>query len=110
MSLLGAPDPARPANPAAAAQYSRNLSLYTRTAQHWTALYAGGKLRVGGLLCIALHHSTVTLQIREFEQKAGVVEGLGLGRLAALTALSACDWDLRKTEDLIESGTNQTCS
>ena len=49
MSLLAAPDPAQPANPAAAAQYSRNLSLYTRTAQHWTALYAGGKLRVGGV-------------------------------------------------------------
>lgn len=83
-ALLAAAEPDDPQDAVVARQYKESPSIFLLTAQHWTAVYAGGPNRKP-----------------EYETRTRRMVDMGVEEDAARSVLSTYNWDLeRATESL----------
>jgi len=85
-ALLAAPEPDDPQDAVVARQYQENFPIYKKTAQHWSAVYAGSNFK----------HSDCDTMIRQLKD-------MGIEEVAARVALSTTGWDLPKATDALFS-------
>jgi len=82
-SLLSAPEPDDPQDAVVAGQYKESYMTFVQTAQHWTAVYAGGPKK-----------------FEEYEQMVKDLQKMGISDGLARARLSQASWDYERAVDL----------
>ncbi|ODN06512.1 Ubiquitin-conjugating enzyme E2-22 kDa [Orchesella cincta] len=85
-ALLAAAEPDDPQDAVVARQYKEYHNIFKTTAQHWTAVYAGGPNRIA-----------------EYENRVTRLIDMGVDELTARAVLSANNWDLERATETIFS-------
>jgi len=83
-ALLAAAEPDDPQDAVVARQYKEMPSIFRQTAQHWTAVYAGGPNSKP-----------------EYEARARRLIDMGVESVTAYSVLSAQNWDLERATESI---------
>lgn len=82
-ALMGAPEPDDPQDAVVATQFKESHQMFLTTAQHWTAVYAGG--------------SKIN---EEFERMVKDLEQLGITETVARARLAQANWDYQMAVNL----------